>query len=244
MGGAVATISREYRETEVCTIQSGLTYSTTETGTANYEELLKAAKRGESSAFERLCAPNKARMFQTLHRITKNHEDAEDALQESLLSAYVNLHRFDGRSSFSTWLTRIGINAALMTLRKKRTHRELSMEGPSESGESAAYFEVPDHMPNPEERFAKREREVLVRAAVQDLRPTIRKALELGQMQEKSMRETAKVLGISVAAAKARLFHARAALRKSRKLKSMRRTWFPGRTGRFSGGPAAAVGQA
>ena len=95
---------------------------------ASYEELLAAAKDGEPSAFERLCAPNKARVFQTLHRITKNHEDAEDALQESFLSAYLNLHRFDGRSSFSTWLTRIAINAALMTLRKKRTQRESPIE--------------------------------------------------------------------------------------------------------------------
>jgi RNA polymerase sigma-70 factor (ECF subfamily) len=172
-------------------------------------------------------------MYQTLYRITKNHADAEDALQESFLSAYINLHRFDGRSSFSTWLTRIGINAALMTLRKKRTHRELPIEGPDESGERTTYFETPDHAPNPEERFAKSEREVLVREAVQSLRPTVRKALELGHMQEKSMRETAQVLGISVAAAKARLFHARAALRKSRKLMSMRTKWFAGRARRF-----------
>jgi RNA polymerase sigma factor (sigma-70 family) len=203
--------------------------------TLDYHQLLKAARTGEASAFERLCAPTKARMYQTLHRITKNHEDAEDALQESLLSAYMNLHRFDGRSSFSTWLTRIGINAALMTLRKKRTHRELPIDGPSEDGDKPAYFEAPDNAPNPEERFARQERERLVREAVKTLRPTIRKALELGQMQERSMRETAKMLGISVAAAKARLFHARAALRKSQQLKSMRKKWFPGRTGRFDG---------
>ena len=60
-----------------------------------------------------------------------------------------------------------------------------------------------------------------------------REALELGQMQERSMRETAQMLGISVAAAKARLFHARAALKRSHQLKSMRKKWFPGRTGRF-----------
>jgi RNA polymerase sigma factor (sigma-70 family) len=204
-----------------------------DTETAGYHELLEAARSGEASAFERLCAPTKARIYQTLHRITKNHEDAEDALQESLLSAYLNLHRFDGRSSFSTWLTRIGINAALMTLRKKRTHRELPIDGPGEAGERNVYFETPDHAPNPEERFARQEREVLVREAVRSLRPTIRKALELGQMQEKSMRETAQMLGISVAAAKARLFHARAALKKSRQLKSLRKKWFPGRSGRF-----------
>jgi len=210
-----------------------VTNQSADTRELNYEKLLQAARRGESSAFEKLCAPTKARMYQTLHRITKNHEDAEDALQESFLSAFLNLHRFDGRSSFSTWLTRIGINAALMTLRKKRTHRELPIDSPGDSGERVAYFEALDHAPNPEERFARQEREVLVREAVRSLRPTIRKALELGQMQERSMRETAQMLGISVAAAKARLFHARAALKKSRQLKSIRKKWFPGRTGRF-----------
>lgn len=218
---------------DVCMRLNETASQSAEAETCNYEDLLEAARGGEESAFEKLCAPTKARIYQTLHRITKNHEDAEDALQESLLSAYMNLHRFDGRSSFSTWLTRIGINAALMTLRKKRTHRELPIDGPGEDGGRTAYFEAPDHAPNPEERFARREREVLVREAVRSLRPTIRKALELGQMQERSMRETAQMLGISVAAAKARLFHARAALRKSRQLKSMRKKWFPGRAGRF-----------
>jgi RNA polymerase sigma factor (sigma-70 family) len=220
-------------EMDACVIPADLASQTIETEGLNYEELLEAARSGEASAFEKLCAPTKVRIYQTLHRITKNHEDAEDALQESFLSAYMNLHRFDGRSSFSTWLTRIGINAALMTLRKKRTHRELPIDGPGEDGEKSAYFEAPDHAPNPEERFARQERVVLVREAVRSLRPTIRKALELGQMQEKSMRETAQMLGISVAAAKARLFHARAALRKSQQLKAMRKKWFPGRTGRF-----------
>ena len=220
-------------EVQVCKISTKAIKQSAEKQCSNYDELLEAARGGEASAFEQLCAPNKARMYQTLHRITKNHEDAEDALQESFLSAYLNLHRFDGRSSFSTWLTRIGINAALMTLRKKRTHRELPIDSPGDDGERLSYFEAPDHAPNPEERFARQEREVLVREAVQGLRPTIRKALELGQMQERSMRETAQALGISVAAAKARLFHARAALKKSRQLKSLRKKWFPGRSGRF-----------
>jgi RNA polymerase sigma-70 factor, ECF subfamily len=234
----VPATSERTMELNVCLIPTEVTNRTGERESPNYEELLEAARSGEASAFERLCAPTKARMYQTLHRITKNHEDAEDALQESLLSAYMNLHRFDGRSSFSTWLTRIGINAALMTLRKKRTHRELPIDGEGEDGERTAYFEAPDHAPNPEERFARQEREVMVREAVRSLRPTIRRALELGQMQEKSMRETAQMLGISVAAAKARLFHARAALRKSRTLKAMRKKWFPAGAGRFDGAMA------
>ena len=139
-----ATLNRTH-EVNVCVVATQVTSQALESETSNYEELLEAARSGEASAFEKLCAPTKARIYQTLHRITKNHEDAEDALQESLLSAYMNLHRFDGRSSFSTWLTRIGINAALMTLRKKRTHRELPIDGPGEECEAAAYFEAPDH---------------------------------------------------------------------------------------------------
>ena len=97
-----ATLNRT-REIDVCVIANEVASQNPETDTLNYENLLEAARSGEAGAFEKLCAPTKARIYQTLHRITKNHEDAEDALQESLLSAYMNLHRFDGRSSFSTW---------------------------------------------------------------------------------------------------------------------------------------------
>jgi Sigma-70, region 4 len=90
-----------------------------------------------------------------------------------------------------------------------------------------AAWVVPDRAANPERLFAQQERETILKAAVGDLRPAIRKAVEVGQLQDRSMRETADVLGISVAAAKARLFHARAALRKSRRLKSMNKVRFP-----------------
>jgi DNA-directed RNA polymerase specialized sigma24 family protein len=82
---------------------------------------------------------------------------------------------------------------------------------------------------NPEKLYAQSEQAGLLKAAVGDLRPGIRKVVEVGQLQERSMRETADALGISVSAAKARLFHARAALRKSRKLRSLSEAWFPGR---------------
>ncbi len=80
----------------------------------NTTNLVTAAKRGEREAFEQLCRGCSERIFRTLLRITKNREDAEDALQESLMSAFVHLKEFDERASFSTWLTRIAINSALM----------------------------------------------------------------------------------------------------------------------------------
>jgi RNA polymerase sigma factor (sigma-70 family) len=178
--------------------------------------------------FQQLYEQSAPRVLKTLCRITRNHEDAEDALQEAFLNAFLHAKDFDGRSSFSTWFTRIAINSALMILRKKRTHPEHSIDGVDTDGNEKQWV-LPDTAANPEKLYAQAEREGILKAAVGDLRPTIRKAVEVGQLQERSMRETADALGISVAAAKARLFHARAALRKSRKLKSISKVWFPGR---------------
>jgi RNA polymerase sigma factor (sigma-70 family) len=186
------------------------------------KRLVAAAKRGESVAFDVLCERLTPRILRSLLRITKSREDAEDALQDSLLSAFIHIGEFDGRSAFSTWLTRIAINSALMILRKKRTSHEISMDGSVDSDMKAAPWEMPDHAPNPEKRFAQNERENILRGAIRTLRPAIRKVIELQQLQEHSVKETAAMIGISVPAAKARLFHAKVALRKAPRLKSIR----------------------
>ena len=84
------------------------------------DRLVAAAQTGDTSAFDELCKRHTQRIFRMTHRITRNHEDAEDALQDCLLNAFIHLRSFDGRSRFSTWLTRIAMNAALMKLRKNR----------------------------------------------------------------------------------------------------------------------------
>src|ERR1700677_2066844 len=77
-------------------------------------ELVAAAKHGQTEALEVLFGRCSHKVLLATRRITKNHEDAEDALQDSLLRAFVHIKDFDGRSSFTTWLTRIAINSALM----------------------------------------------------------------------------------------------------------------------------------
>lgn len=183
--------------------------------------LVAAAKNGESVAFDVLCERLTPRILRSLLRITKNREDAEDALQDSLLSAFIHMGEFDGRSAFSTWLTRIAINSALMILRKKRTSREISLDGSADSDAMTSSWEMPDHAPNPEKRYAQHERENILRGAISTLRPAVRKVIELQQLQEHSMKETAAIIGISVPAAKARLFHGKVALRKTSRLKSI-----------------------
>ena len=101
---------------------------------ATERNLVQAAKSGQSSAFATLCQRHAPQLLRATHRITRNREDSEDAVQDALLRAFVHLGDFDGRSSFATWLTRIAINSALMSLRKKRTWREIALAGPDDLG--------------------------------------------------------------------------------------------------------------
>jgi RNA polymerase sigma factor (sigma-70 family) len=179
------------------------------------KRLVAEAKQGRAGAFGELCRPYAKTLLPRVHRITRNCEDAEDALQDSFLRAFVHIRDFNGTSSFSTWLTRIAINSALMILRKRRNLSEIS----TVDDETQECWDVPDGLPSPEARCAQRERDEILRSAVEKLRPSIRTVLQLRQLQEHSIKETASVLDISVAAAKARLFQARAALRKSSALR-------------------------
>ena len=177
--------------------------------------LVAEAKRGKKAALEFLCESSAPRILRVLYRITKNREDAEDALQDSFVRALIHLKDFDGRSRFSTWLTRIAINSALMNRRKRRRDHEVYENDPNEPGRDWLVSQIADHSPNPEQIYAKREEGMILKNAVNALRPRIRAAVEFHQLREFSMKETAAQLGISIAATKGRLFHARTALRKS-----------------------------
>jgi RNA polymerase sigma-70 factor (ECF subfamily) len=179
------------------------------------EALVAGAKMGHGSFFDELHERHRERMFRVAHRITRHREDAQDAVQESFLNAYVHLKKFDEKARFSTWLTRIAINAALMKIRKNRASREVGVEDPAD------VVEPSDSVPNPEETCARNEQKAALRDAIAKLRPTLRNVVDLYDLQECSLHETAETLGISLAAAKGRLFHARAALRRTAELKAV-----------------------
>jgi RNA polymerase sigma-70 factor (ECF subfamily) len=183
--------------------------------------LVEAAQAGQPRAFATLSERYKPQLLRAAYRITRNREDSEDALQDTLLRAFVHLKDFDGRSSFATWLTRIAINSALMILRKRRTSLETATVDIDEFGEEGIVYEIADRAPNPEKRYAQTEEESLLRKAIHGLRPRLRKVIEIQQLQELTMQETAEAMCISLAAAKGRLFHAKLALRKSSNLKLM-----------------------
>ncbi len=177
--------------------------------------LVQAAKDGHSTAFVTLFDQYREQLFRAAYRITRTREDAEDAVQDSLLRAFVHMRDFEGRSNFGTWLTSITINSSLMIVRKKRASLEIATDRNSDSGIGSLRYEIADHAPNPETCYAQSEEHRTLRAAIRHLRPNLQVVVQI-QLQGRSIRETAEALGISLSAAKGRLFHAKKALRRSR----------------------------
>src|SRR5260370_35370143 len=99
------------------------------------ETLVAAAKNGHSGAFDDLYKRHAEKMFRITYRIIRNREDAEDAVQECFLKEFLHLKNFDGRSRFSTWLTRIAMNAALIRLSKNQPSRDVSIDQSLERSE-------------------------------------------------------------------------------------------------------------
>jgi RNA polymerase sigma-70 factor (ECF subfamily) len=175
--------------------------------------LVSMAKLGDSDAFVELSRLHSNRLLGRIYQITRNWHDAEDALQDAKLRAFSHVKDFQEKSSFSTWLTRIAINSALMILRKKRGCYEIPFEGIDDSGNSRECWEVKCPAENPESRLARKEREELLRDAILRLPQVLREVVELRQARGYSIREIAQALGITVSAVKSRLSRARLTLR-------------------------------
>jgi RNA polymerase sigma-70 factor (ECF subfamily) len=175
------------------------------------EVLVRAAKLGDRVAFAKLWERHSKTAFHAACRIMKNRADAEDVLQESWIKAYVHLKSFGGAAKFSTWLTRIAINSALMTLRRKRSHRETSME--ITDGETWSHWEIADETNDVEQHYIRRESARHLRSAIRRLAPSLRVVVEIHQLSDGSVKEVADLAGISVAATKSRMFRARTILR-------------------------------
>jgi RNA polymerase sigma-70 factor (ECF subfamily) len=173
------------------------------------EALVAAAKAGDELAFENLVKRHQAKIFALARRYTRIPEDAEDVVQQTFQKAFIYLQKFEGKSSFSTWLTRIAINEALMLLRRRRALREVFVDDSSRDEGTVAALEIPDTSPDPEAKYAQREGVQILSAAIAQLRPALRAAIELHDLGELTARETADRMDLSVTAVKARVFHGR-----------------------------------
>jgi RNA polymerase sigma-70 factor, ECF subfamily len=191
---------------------------------ANEAQLIRAGQRGDQQAVETLFRRYHRPLFQTALRVLGNTEDAEDALQDGLLSAYRNLKRFEGRSQFSTWLTRIVINAALMRRRSAKARPAISLDEPPREEELPAAERFADSGPTPEQVFANTEIREMLSENLDRLSPLLRTAFVLREVEGYSTGEAARKLGVTENTLKARLWRARHQLaeRLGRRLRRMR----------------------
>ena len=180
---------------------------------ASEDQLLAAAKASDGRAFEELSNKYLRSIRKRVYSIVRNPEDTEDVVQDSLLKAYRHLPEFRQSCDFATWITKIAINTALMLLRKRRSRREVSFNQFGENDEKWSMWDIPDPAPNTEQAYARKETLAFMSRVVNGLPPVYRSVLEQYHAQEKSLRESADKLGITVASAKSRLFRARRRLR-------------------------------
>jgi RNA polymerase sigma-70 factor, ECF subfamily len=153
-------------------------------GTIASEEygFLVAAKHGDLAAFGTLCKKSASIVFHVARRMMGSKEDAEDVVQESFQLAFIHLKSFKGGSRFSTWLSRIAINAALMKLRRKHHLWNVSLDEPAETEEPSFRHDAEDQGPNPEELYAHKERQQILFEALNELTPGMREAIELREL--------------------------------------------------------------
>lgn len=173
---------------------------------------VQRAIAGDSEAQEHLFGQHKARLYRTAFALLRNKEDAEDAVQDGLCQAYISLRSFQGRSSFSTWLTSIVMNSARMTRRKKSRKAEASLDEILENQSQAlpkAFFCA---RPDPERACVAIEISALVEHHCNRLRPTLKTTFRLRTIDGFSGPELSRALGISVNAVKSRLLRARRTL--------------------------------
>ena len=176
-------------------------------------ELVHAAQNGDISAFEQLVARYDGKLLRIAQHVTHNREDSEDAVQDAFLKAYQHLGEFREDAQFSTWLIRITVNQALMRLRKRRTIKEVSLDDDFEGDDGMLPREVADWAPNPEELYRASELRDILIENLKELRPILRTVFVLRDIEGLSMEQTAQVLSLTPAAAKARLWRARLDLR-------------------------------
>lgn len=195
--------------------------------------LVAAARQGNTAAFETMAIRYRRMVMSIIWRMTGNSTEAEDLTQQALMKAFVNLERFAGKCSFSTWLVSIAMNEARMWRRREGRLREVKMSELLTDEDIDCPVEFMDSRPGPDAVYFEAERKRLLLAELERLKPEARLTLQLCDIEERSNIEAARTLGVTESGVKSRRVRARALLRKRLEMKSGGRD---GRKGRPAGG--------
>ena len=180
---------------------------------ANELDLANQARQGDHGAFTELVNRYARKVFRLARHITQNDQDAEDVLQDTFLKAYSRLDQFQGNSKFYTWLMRIGVNEALMRLRRRKGNQTVSLDDDLETGDGSIPREIPSEGSDPEENYGREELRESLDRAIDSLSESYRAVFLLRDVEGFSTEETGQMLGLSVSAVKSRLLRARLQLR-------------------------------
>jgi len=176
------------------------------------QQLIERAKNGDTKAFEELMKRTQTNIYNLGLRLLGNKEDAADLMQETYIKAYENLDRFEGRSSFSTWLYRIATNNALMKLRKEK-NKKVSIDELKKFGDKSYKIEISDWSENPSSYFKSAELKEVLQKAIDSLPPKYKSVFILHDVEGLPLAEVARILSLSVPAVKTRVHRSRMYLR-------------------------------
>jgi len=180
--------------------------------TLTESQLIEQAQGGDRFAFDELVNLYQPRMLRTALRILRNMDDAEDAVQQAFVSAWKNLDKFRGDASFSTWITRITLNEALTSMRRRKHQFVELKEASADQAETIGPLHVSGGE-DPEQRILRRERERLLHGSLQSVKPGYRAAMQLRLLEDLSLEEISRRLRIPVNTVKIHLYRGRQAMK-------------------------------
>ena len=175
--------------------------------------LAKVARNGDRNAFAELVELYKDKIFHLAYRMLNNKQEAEDAVQETFLRVYTNLHRYDENQKFSTWIFRIGTNLCIDKLRRRKNTYSLDAEMPDGEGNDY-YAMLPSHEDTPEKQVIVSETQEQIHRAIETLPEKYKSVVILRYLHDMSLQEISDVLDMPVTTIKTRVHRGREYLRK------------------------------
>lgn len=180
--------------------------------------LVEAAIGGEEKAYSQLVDKYERALYFHILKMVKDRGQVEDLVQEAFVKAFNNLNTYSNNYAFSTWLYRIATNHTIDYLRKKKL-QTLSIDEPVNTREGEMKMQLPDKEAATDRKIIRKQRQEMVRDAIEDLPEKYRKVIEMRHMEEKSYQEIADVLDLPLGTVKAHIFRAREMLYKALKEK-------------------------